>query len=107
MGEEVKTMWKRWRRARQLKKVPRRTYIVATTHARAQHAARQLGLSPHARTTVLVQGYRAMEGRRFLPGDRIVADGLPVHVLDVVVRGLLASGVGVKSRDLYVFEVIK
>lgn len=107
MGEEVKTLWKRWRRARRLKKVPRRTYIVATTYERARHAASRLGLDPNARTTVAVLGHRAIEGRRFLPGDRIVVEGWPKYVAEVVLRNLLSSNVGVKSRDLYVFEVIK
>jgi hypothetical protein len=104
---KLRDRYYRWLRFHRLRKVPRRTYIVATTHARALQAAERLGVDPNAPTTVLVQGYRAMEGRRFLPGDRIVAEGLPVHVLDVVTRGLISSGVGIKSRDLYVFEVTR
>lgn len=98
---------RRWLRLYRLRKVPRRTYIISTTHQRARYVAKQLGVNPHHGLTYFVTGPRAIEGMRFLPGDRIVAEGWPEHVHDVVHRGLIASGVGVRSRNLYDFEVTR
>lgn len=97
----------RWRRFRRLRKVPRRTYIISTTHERAMHTAKRLGINPQDRATVFVLSHRRIEGMRFLPGDRIVAESWPDRVHDVLHRSLIMTGVGVKSRNLYDYVVIR
>lgn len=108
--KKLKARYRRWLRLYRLRKVPRRTYIVATTHERARYAARQRGLNPQSREVVVISGptgYRALEGRRMLPGDKVVMYEQARYTIDILIRNLVSSGTGVKSRNLIDFEVIK
>lgn len=102
----MRSLTGRYRRWLRLRKVPRRTYIVASTYERARFAAKHLGVNLASRDAVFVNGPRAIEGMRFLPGDRIMMEVWPPYVRDVIIRNLISSGVSVKSRDLVTFEVV-
>ena len=108
--KKLKARYRRWLRFYRLRRVPRRTYVVATTHDRAIYAAKQRGLNPRSRSVQIISGptgYRSLEGLRMLPGDKVVMYEQPKYIGDILIRNLISSGTGVKSRNLVDFEVIR